>query len=179
MIKKIILILILSCSVLFGQEKYSRDKFGTGWNTFKGCITVREHVLIINTKDIITMDSKNCTLLSGEWYSIWENKHFTDPRDMDIDHTVPLKWAYQHGADKWTPKQRNDYANNYVDQYHLVPLSAHSNRSKSDKGPDEWMPSYNRCLYIKTFTNIVSKYKLTLSSLEKNNFNNIQKKECK
>ena len=68
--KKIILTLLFSCSVLFGQEKYSRDKFGEGWNIYKGCITVREHVLIINSKDMIVMDSKNCNIESGRWFSI-------------------------------------------------------------------------------------------------------------
>lgn len=177
--KKAILILLFFCLSLFSQEKYSRDKFGSGWNTYKGCITVREHVLIENSKDMVVMDSKSCDVEKGKWFSIWENEYYYDSKDLDIDHTVPLKWAYTHGADKWTLKQRNDYANNYVDQYHLVPLSSHNNRSKGDRGPDRWMPPYNRCLYIKTFISIVNKYKLNFTINEKNKINELLKKECK
>jgi len=175
--KIIILILLFSCSI-FGQEKYSRDKFGEGWNTVRGCITVREHILIDNSKDMVTMDSKKCNILSGRWYSIWENKYFDEPERLDVDHTVPLKWAYKHGADQWTDKQRNDFANNYSDEHHLVLLSVYSNRSKGSKGPDKWMPPYNRCLYVKTFIKIVNKYELKFDLNEKNKINEIEKKEC-
>lgn len=177
--KKIILILLVFYSTLIGQEKYSRDKFGEGWNTYKGCISVREHVLIITSKDMIVMDSKRCSIESGRWLSIWENEYYYNPLQLDIDHTVPLKWAYNHGANSWSDEERNSFANNYTDQYHLVPLSVYSNRSKGDKGPDRWMPPYNRCLYIKTFINIVNKYKLNFTEKEKNDIDLLQKKECK
>jgi hypothetical protein len=177
--KKIILILLFFCSILFGQEKYSRDKFGEGWNTYRGCITVREHVLISQSQDMVVMDSKNCNIERGKWYSIWENKYYDDPEKIDIDHTVPLKWAYIHGAYKWDDQQRNEFANNYTDEYHLVPLSKYSNRSKGSKGPDRWLPPHNRCLYIKIFIEIVDKHKLEFNLDEKNKIEELQKKECK
>jgi hypothetical protein len=40
------------------------------------------------------------------------------------------------------------------------------------------MPPYNRCLYVKTFLNIVKKYDLELTLSEKNKINIIEKKEC-
>jgi len=177
--KKIIFIFLIILTNLSSQDKYDRNLFGEGWNTYKGCITTREHILIIKTRDIITLDSKNCTILSGEWYSIWEDKYFSNPSDIDIDHTVPLKWAYDHGADKWTKKQKNSYANNYVDENHLVPLSIKMNRSKGSKGPDKWMPPFNKCLYITSFIKIINKYQLKISDIENNSYNNILKKECK
>lgn len=164
---------------MFAQENYSRDKFGEGWNNYRGCISVREHVLIENSKDMVVMDPKNCNIEKGRWYSIWENRYFDDPKNIDIDHTVPLKWAYIHGANKWSDAQRNEYANNYIDEYHLTPLSIYNNRSKGSKGPDRWLPPYNRCLYIKTFIAIVHKYDLKFTEIEKTKIDSIQKKECK
>lgn len=177
--KKIILTLILFCSILFSQERYSRDKFGEGWNNYRGCISVREHVLISKSQEMVVMDSKNCNIEKGKWFSIWENRYFDEPEKIDIDHTVPLKWAYVHGANKWTDQQRNEFANNYTDEYHLVPLSVYNNRSKGSKGPDRWLPPHNRCLYIKVFIEIVNKHKLEFNSEEKNKIEEIQKKECK
>lgn len=177
--KKIILILLLSCPVISGQEKYSRDKFGEGWNTYRGCITVREHVLISKSLEMVVMDSKNCNIERGKWYSIWENRYFDEPEKLDIDHTIPLKWAYIHGAHKWTDKERNDFANNYEDEYHLMPLSVYNNRSKGSKGPDRWLPPHNRCLYIKVFIEIVNKHKLEFTLEEKSKIDELQKKECR
>ena len=175
---KIIILFVFTFSISIGQERYSRTKFGEGWNTYKGCVTVREHVLIENSKEMVVMDSKSCNIEKGRWYSIWENRYFDDPKNVDIDHTVPLKWAFTHGADKWTPKQRNDYANNYTDNLHLVPMSVYSNRSKGAKGPDKWMPAESRCLYVVTFMAIVRKYNLQFTEAEFTKVNEIQKKEC-
>ena len=175
---KIIILFVFSFPISINSETYSRIYFGRGWDAYKGCVTVREHVLIENSKDMVIMDSKNCSIQKGKWYSIWEDKYFDNPKDMDIDHTVPLKWAYTHGAMLWSYRQRKAYANNYTDNLHLVPLSIHSNRSKGDRGPDEWMPATNRCLYILTFISIVKKYNLQFTETELSKVNQIQKKEC-
>jgi hypothetical protein len=171
------IIFFLFCFTLESQE-FNRKEWRV-WKTYKGCLTVREKILIDYSLKPIKMDSKKCQIISGEWQSIWENKAYTDPKQIDIDHTVPLSWAWRHGADKWTRQQKINYANNYQEKNYLLPLSAIANRTKSDRGPDEWMPETNRCLYINTFIDIVNKNKLFLSEIEKNKYESIKKQECK
>lgn len=172
-----ILILLLITSTLFSQD-FNRSEWRV-WKTYKGCLSVREKVLIDHSRMEVIMDSKKCNIIKGQWRPIWENSVFTYAKEIDVDHTVPLSWAWKHGADKWTKKMKEDYANNYVDQYHLLPLSIKANRTKGDRGPDEWMPETNRCLYITTFISIVNKNKLILSEIEKNKYDMIEKSECK
>jgi len=173
---KYILFFVLSFSI-YGQD-FNRKEWGV-WRTYKGCLTVREKILIDYSLKPVKMDSKNCQIVSGEWRSIWENKTYIDPKQLDIDHTVPLSWAWRHGANKWSRQQKINYANNYREKNYLLPLSANANRSKSDQGPDEWLPETNRCQYIKTFEMIVDQNKLSLNEIEKIKYSELKKKECR
>lgn len=171
-----VVLLLLSVS-LYAVEPYNRKYFGDGWATYSGCTSVREHVLITYSVTPPVMKDK-CTLLSGTWVPPWENKTYYVPSKLDVDHTVPLKWAYDHGAHAWTQQQRVQYANNYVDKHHLTPLSAHENRSKSDSGPDKWLPRYNRCEYVRTFVRVVEKYKLQFTEQENKVVRTLLQVEC-
>jgi hypothetical protein len=173
---KYIVVVFLFCFTLKSQE-FDRKEWGV-WKTYKGCLTVREKILIDYSLKPVKMDSKKCQIISGEWRSIWENKTYTNPKQIDIDHTVPLSWAWRHGADKWIRQQKINYANNYQEKNYLLPLSAIANRTKSDKGPDEWLPETNRCAYINIFMDIVDKNRLKLSEKENIAYSKIKNKEC-
>ena len=159
-----------------GQE-FDRREWRV-WKNFRGCLSVREKILIDYSIIPVKMDANNCNIISGEWKSIWENKTYYLPREIDIDHTVPLAWAWRHGANTWLQIQKENYANNFREKYYLLPLSASANRAKGDRGPDEWLPEINRCFYIITFQNIVKQNKLILSEIEKNKYEQIKKREC-
>ncbi len=75
---------------------------------------------------------------SGLWLEPYSCTTVTDPAALDVDHVVPLKWAWDHGASTWTAEKRMQFAN---DQANLVPVAARANRQKSASGPDEWLPS--------------------------------------
>jgi hypothetical protein len=172
------LLLTIFITVALQSQDFDRSEWRV-WKTYKGCVSVREKVLIDHSRSEVMMDSKKCNVIKGQWRPIWENNVFVYAKEIDIDHTVPLSWVWKHGADKWTKKMKEDYANNYKDQYHLLPLSAKANRTKGDRGPDEWLPETNRCTYINVFINIVNKNKLTLSDKEKIKYDEIVKMECK
>ena len=87
-----------------------------------------------------------------------------DPSILDIDHVVPLKWTWQHGAEKWERKTRILFAN---DPINLIAVEASLNREKGAKGPDEWLPPKNECQYLSRFYRVISKYNLSLSPDEK------------
>ncbi|MGM0953782.1 MAG: HNH endonuclease family protein [Pseudomonadota bacterium] len=54
-----------------------------------------------------------------------------DASKIDIDHVVPLKWAWQHGANKWTKEKRERFAN---DPRNLWSVELSLNSQKGAKG---------------------------------------------
>jgi len=104
---------------------------------------------------------KRNRVASGRWISPFTNSVIHDPSKIDIDHVVPLKWAWVHGANTWSSKTRKQFAN---DPANLLSVEASLNRQKGAKGPTEWLPPANKCQYTSRFMRIVKKYKLQASS---------------
>lgn len=80
---------------------------------------------------------------------------------VQVDHVVPLSWAWRHGADQWTEDQREQFAN---DPANLVVTVAHANTSKGDSGPADWMPPKPeiRCSYLLMWRAVVNRYQLDM-----------------
>lgn len=87
----------------------------------------------------------------------------TDSSKLDYDHIVPLASTYIRGANKWTNEQKNEYAYN---QWVGVDVWYSANRSKSDKGPAEWLPDYNIEDYCYSWILICSYYDLSMTEEE-------------
>lgn len=79
-------------------------------------------------------------------------------RALDVDHVVPLAYAWARGAWQWTPVQRERFAN---DLANLRMTTASVNRSKGDQGLDEWLPTVDRCVYVRAFDAVTDRYGLT------------------
>lgn len=144
---------------------YSRDKFPHWAEQGDSCDT-RETVLKRDGKDVKTDDE--CHADSGNWVSVYDGEKFTDSGDLDIDHTVPLANAWRSGADEWTQEQRKAFAND-LEHPQLLSVSAHSNRSKGDQGPDEWQPEAKDywCTYARSWVSVKSTYELSVTDAEK------------
>lgn len=142
-----------------GSNKYSRSKFGHGWSDLDGdCQDSRQETLIGQSTAPVRFESNDkCRVASGRWISPFTGKVIHDPSAMDIDHVVPLKWAWQHGANKWTDEKREQFAN---DPANLISVELSLNRQKGAKGPDAWLPPANQCEYVLRFLRIVKKYRL-------------------
>lgn len=150
----------------FSSVEYSREKFGSGWGDLDSdCQDSRQEALIAqSTAPVRFKDSKGCRVTSGRWLSPYSGKTIHDPSVIDIDHVVPLKWAWEHGASKWEKSKRVALAN---DPINLLSVEASLNRQKGAKGPDEWLPPANHCQYLARFYRVVLKYGLGLSADEK------------
>lgn len=92
-----------------------------------------------------------------------DNKEDLDFGNLDFDHIVPLKSTYIRGAKDWTDEQRNEYAYN---QWIGVDVLNSANRSKSDKGPSEYLPEINIEDYCYSWLLICSYYKLDMTQEE-------------
>lgn len=110
-------------------------------------------------------DSRQCTVVSGEWFGVYTGKTFTRSSDVDIDHIVPLAHAHRHGADKWTRDQRRVFANDFEN---LLVVDDAVNQSKSDQAPHDWLPPRKDywCEYGKRWQRIKEKYQLWSSARE-------------
>lgn len=99
-------------------------------------------------------------LVMTEDYDGTVNQDFDD---LDYDHIVPLKSAYIRGAWAWTNDQRNEYA---YDQWVGIDVLNSANRSKSDKGPLDYLPEVNIEDYCYSWLLICSKYDLVMTQEE-------------
>lgn len=162
---------------LIDENEYSRDKFGEWLDPDNDCVNTRHHLLLSTSTVPVDMGDNPCTVETGKWYDPYSNKVFFKASDVDIDHIVPLKWAWRHGADTWVKSQRTALAN---DPLNLIAVSLHENRSKGADGPDEWLPPNieYRCQYILRFMRIVKKYKLILNNVETTNYRNLTDTLC-
>ena len=132
--------------------------------------SVREKVLY----DEIISSPKNqyrhdpACALDGVWHSGYDAVHTIDTTELDIDHVVPLREAWESGAWAWDAETRELFANYLRDDDHLIAVTASSNRAKGAKDPAEWLPSspHGVCDYIKWWTDIKRKWLLSVDQAE-------------
>lgn len=150
-----------------GSDTYDRDAFNhwTSKNT-TGCDT-RYAVLV--EESISKAVTSGCTVVSGEWLSVYDGQKVTDPKKLDIDHMVPLKEAWESGASQWDATKREAFANDLSYADSLVAVTAGSNRSKSDRDPAGYLPTdaSNRCSYVSKWVAVKTRWNLTLDAQEK------------
>lgn len=136
-----------------------------------GCDT-RKEVLIAEADDKVTV-GPGCSLTGGRWFSYYDRVSWTDAGRIDIDHMVPLAEAWDSGASAWTAAQRQSYANDLGDYRTLVGVTDTVNQSKGDQDPAQWMPTYDRCRYLREWVAVKIRWRLTIDSGEKSALQNI------
>ncbi|WP_051393468.1 HNH endonuclease family protein [Glycomyces arizonensis] len=106
--------------------------------------------------------------MTGEWVSMYDGETVTVSGDLDIDHFVPLKEAWGSGANAWRAADREAYANDLDQPWHLVAVTASSNRSKSDQDPAEWMPEVEEvwCAYVWAWVQVKTDWELSVDAAE-------------
>lgn len=158
-------------------SKYSREKFGPGWADLDSdCKNSRVEALIEQSVgNIRYKDENKCQVVGGKWISPYSGETIFNASDIDIDHVVPLKFAWLHGANAWERSTRIKFAN---DPANLLSVEASLNRQKGAKGLGEWLPPKNQCQYILRFYRIVKLYSVELTSEEKQQYDNIKKQYC-
>ena len=72
---------------------YSRDRF-PHWREAGSNCDVRDKVL---ERDGTAIRRRGCNVVGGRWFSTYDERTFTDPSDVDIDHMVPLANAWRSG----------------------------------------------------------------------------------
>ena len=159
------------------STKYDRSQFG-GWSDEDhDCLNTRHELLIKLSTGTIQTGSNACTVSRGRWNDPYTGKIFYEAQQMDIDHLVPLKWAWDRGASSWSDGKRKAFAN---DEANLFAVEARVNRQKGAMGPLEWLPPNKEfhCQYILRFTRITKKYGLVLSAKEDKSIRSLREGAC-
>lgn len=160
------LLIIMLVPMTAIAEEYSRSQFGSWIDADRDCQNTRTEILIRDAG--LGLMVYNCDkVYSGIWVLPYSNRIVYDSSKIDIDHIVPLYYAWTHGADKWTREERVAFANDFEN---LLAVSASENRSKGGRGPDKWLPVDFAfwCEYIYMWEYLIDKYKLTSSESEDN-----------
>jgi hypothetical protein len=146
---------------------YVRSKF-TLWTQHPDGCNTRYQVLIRDATVRPEVES-GCFLAHGKWVSPYDGFATTNPTKMQIDHVVPLAAAWGSGAWRWTAATREAFANDLGTRYDLLAVSGHSNESKGDQGPDEWLPPRRSfdCRYMADYTAVLWRWRLHVSPGQK------------
>ncbi len=158
----------LTAAPQIAQDKesgYDRSFFKHWIDEDKDKCDTRAEVLISEAVVKPKVD-KNCKITGGKWLSAYDGKSVTNASLLDVDHLVPLAEAWRSGAWAWTPKQRQDFANDLTDKRALIAVTRTSNRSKSDKDIAMWGPEFKSCEYVQDWIAIKVRYSLTYDKKE-------------
>lgn len=147
------------------MKGYSRDRFPHRTSPGRGCDT-RDLPLIRDGRDVKV--GSRCRIISGTWRSYYDGLTVKRARRVDIDHMVPLANAWRCGARRWTTARRRRFAND-LENSQLIAVSASSNRSTGDQGPEAWKPPRGRawCLYSRWWVQVKRYWRLTVRRAER------------
>ena len=154
---------------------YLRSAFGDAWDDDtsapggrNGCDT-RNDILARDLDDKTYVAIKRCpqAVATGELRDPYTNATVAFTRgpkvgeSVQIDHIVPLAYAWDMGARDWTAQMRARFAN---DPANLLAVAGQANQDKGDLPPGEWMPPNTafHCTYAMQFIEVLRGYRLVV-----------------
>jgi hypothetical protein len=158
---------------------YDRELFGYPTSFGGGCDT-RDEVLQRDSLSPVQMDPVGCTVIAGDWYSPYDDRLYETPQDIEIDHVVALKEAWDSGAWQWSSAALEAFANDVTDPRTLRAVSGESNRQKSDKDPSNWLPenAADVCRFVADWTAIKVRWGLSMDESEFGRLRNLFNGPC-
>ena len=160
------------------STRYQREAFGQGWSdNDRDCLNTRHELLMSQSTSTTDRGRNPCTITRGRWLDPYTGKTFYQASDVDIDHLVPLKWAWDHGASHWPSHKRERFAN---DPANLFIVEDSVNQAKGAKGPLEWLPPLPsfHCQYLTRFQRVVVTYRLGETGQEADQWAALKKQVC-
>jgi Protein of unknown function (DUF1524) len=152
---------------------YHRDAFGDTWTDdnpapggHNGCDT-RNDILDRDLVDKTYVSVKRCpnAVATGTLHDPYTNTTMAFQRgakvgeSVQIDHIVPLAYAWDMGAYDWPFPERLRFAN---DPANLLAVEGQANQDKGDSPPAQWMPPNTAfaCQYAMQFITVLRGYRL-------------------
>jgi hypothetical protein len=148
------------------SASYSRSAFGTGLSSAdpdrNGCST-REDVM---GRDLVDKTVRGvCNVVGGVLHDPYTGRDIRYNEavysgSVQIDHVVPLSYAWRAGAEGWDKAKRVQFANDQA--RNLLAVDGRANAGKGDSGPGEWLPINKafRCRYARDWAQVLYAYRL-------------------
>ena len=157
--------MLFAGSIASATPEYDRDAFGRWADADGDCLNTRHELLAELSTGPVQFSANECRVVRGRWLDPYTDQIFTESSDLDVDHLVPLYWAWQRGAWSWSDEKKQKFGN---DPRNLFAVDDGTNRSKSAKGPLEWLPPNQsfHCQYVSRFYRIVLIYDLNVPTDE-------------
>jgi hypothetical protein len=145
---------------------YSRKRFQSRWAHHKGRCSTRETVLARDGRRV--RRDAACHPVKGIWYSPYDGKRLKSVKHVDVDHVVPLAYAWRSGAKRWSQAKRRAFANDLV-RPELITVSHSANIAKGGQGPQSWRPQRRAhwCRYATSWIRVKHHYRLFVTRNEK------------
>lgn len=157
------------------RHDYRRTVFGDAWDDDNdapggrnGCDT-RDDILNRDLADITHVSTKRCpdAVATGTLHDPYINATVAFTRGakvgeaVQIDHIVPLAYAWDMGASGWPYRERLRFAN---DPANLLAVAGQANQDKGDAQPALWMPPNTAfaCQYAMAYIAVLRGYALRL-----------------
>lgn len=145
---------------------YSHRRFQPRWAHHKGRCDTREVVLARDGRRV--RKNAACNPVKGVWYSPYDGKWLKSEKLVDVDHVVPLAYAWRSGAGKWSQARRRAFANDLT-RPELITVSHSVNIAKGGQGPQSWRPPRRSywCRYATSWITVKHHYRLSVTRKEK------------
>lgn len=158
---------------------YDRKEWHPRWRDSDGdCQNTRHEVLAEESLVPVTLSPDGCRVIAGKWFDPYSGKIFTDPRELDIDHLVPLKEAHISGGSDWSTERKRRYANDLSSPATLLAVSSSENRKKGARDPARWpLPNHPyRCEYVRLWKEIKARWGLRSDAAEKKSIEDTERR---
>ena len=157
--------------------RYDRAVFGAWADDDGDCQNTRHERLIGRSLDPVELSVDGCFVTQGRWYDPYTDTMFTAASSVEIDHVVPLAYAWSRGAAFWEPEKQRQFAN---DPANLLPVAAPANRSKGAAGPLQWLPPAEEfhCEYVLRFGRVIHRYAMELPVEEMESLHLLTNEKC-
>ena len=121
-----------------------------------------------------------CDVGSGLWYSIYDDVWLDQGRQLNVDHVVALKEAWDSGAKDWDSARRVAFGNDLTSPLTLIAVSSSSNQDKGDADPSNWLPPNGDdvCRYIAAWVVIKTDWGLSMDESEHGRIGNLLEGQC-
>lgn len=141
---------------------YERSAFNHWVDKDGDCLNERHELLQKLSTGPVHYSDDNCRVVRGRWNDPYTGKVFFDSSDVDVDHIVALKRAWDTGASSWSDEKRERFAN---DPINLLVVDDGTNQSKGAKSVLEWLPPNEayHCNYATRYLRVLITYELEKS----------------